>query len=490
MPFAAAPQPIETTFTVARKVKVSGMVQMVDRVEKALRDVLGKDQVFARDAIPAKYRFDALRPYRAYPGLRRRGYAPRILVRPVTPEEVAGVLRVARRFRIPVVTYGGGTGLMGAAIAVDGGIMVDTSRMNRIENVSTEDMMFRAEPGAVLEDAFLQLDRQQLLFAHDPWTRPIATIGGAISTNSLGYLGAKYGSFGTQLLGLEAILPNGDLLKTRPAQFSSTGLDLKRLFIGTEGLFGIITSATVRAFPKPETLRIVSYGFQRFEDAHRAIMNMRMHDLRPSMIDYGEEPDSKEDSQLNLAFDGLNGEVSAQAERTEGVITEAQGHKLDDADAQEFWEHRHDIALMYSRRISEPARDEEPDTKYDYVNVSLPASKVLAFRESLLNIAREGGVNVLEVGLWQGPELVSLVLSARAKDPKTATKRLWRVSDLILRRTQDMGGAMEFCHGVGMKLAHLMRREHGVGLEVMRQLKRTIDPLGLMNPRKEGLTKS
>jgi FAD/FMN-containing dehydrogenase len=339
-----------------------------------------------------------------------------------------------------------------------------------------------------LEDAFGRLDRENLFFAHDPWTRPIATIGGAISTNSLGYLGAKYGSFGTQLLAIDVVLPNGELLKTRPAQFSSTGFDLRRLFIGTEGLLGVVVSAVVRAFPKPETLKLVSYSFRSFEQAHRAINGMRLSGVGPSMIDYGEEPESDEDSRLNLAFDGLEREVSVQVDEAEHAITDRGGRRLDDADAREFWEHRHDIALMYNRRVSNSFQNEDPGTKYDYIHVSLPASKVLAFRESMLRIAQEGNVSVLEVGLWQGPELLSLVLSAKARDPKVATKRLWRTSDRIIRQAQDMGGAMEFCHGVGMKLAHLMEREHGVGLQVMRQMKRAIDPLDILNPGKQSVS--
>lgn len=463
---------------------------MVDKhtLTKALRGALAPDRVIIPGKILPKYRFDALRPYRPYPGLRKRGYIPAVLVRPETAREVADVLRVARRLHTPVVTYGGGTGLMGAAIALRGGIMIDTSRMNGIEEPSREDMMFRVESGVVLEDAFLRLDREHLFFAHDPWTRPIATIGGAISTNSLGYLGAKYGSFGTQVLGLEAVMPNGELLKTRPAQFSSTGFDLRRLFTGTEGLFGVITSAVVRAFPKPETLKLASYGFRSFEQAHRAINGMRVNGVAPSMVDYGEEPNSNEESQLNLAFDGLDEEVSIQAQEAEKVITDVGGRRLDDGDAREFWEHRHDIALMYNRRVSNPVPEEEPGMKYDYIHVSLPASKVLAFRESVLGIANGGSVNVLEVGLWQGPELVSLVLSTRARDPKAATRKLWRVSDRIIRHAQDLGGTMEFCHGVGMKLAHLMAREHGVGLEVMRQLKKTVDPLNILNPGKESVS--
>ena len=458
-----------------------------EKLRKDVGSILPSERVIVRGKISPKYRFDALRPYRPYPGLRKRGYVPAILVRPETVSEVSGLVRIARRHRTPIVPYGGGTGLMGAAIASLGGIMVDMSGMNRIEKVSKEDMVVHAQAGAVLERLHTRLDEQELLFAHDPWTRPVATLGGAISTNGLGYIGAKYGSMGAQLLGIEAVLPNGRALKTRPAQFSSTGFDLKRLFIGTEGLYGIITSAIVRAFPRPEAFALASYGFPNFGTAHRATTEMRSCDIRPSMVDYGEEPGSNEDSQLNLAFDGLEDEVSAHMDRAGRVISRCGGKRLDDKAAREFWDHRHDIALMYSSRISNAPAEEEPRTKYDYIHVSLPASKVLEFREEVLRIGKAGGVNVLEVGLWQGPELVSLVLSSRASDPKAATKKLWCSSNMIISHAQNLGGAMEFCHGVGLKLANLMGREHGLGLEVMRQLKRAVDPLGVMNPGKAGL---
>jgi FAD/FMN-containing dehydrogenase len=377
---------------------------------------------------------------------------------------------------------------MGAAIAIRGGIMVDTSRMNRIEETSEEDLLVRAEAGVVLEELYTHLNGHGLLFAHDPWTRPIATLGGAISTNSLGYLGAKYGSIGNQLLGVEAVLPDGRFLKTRPAQFSSTGIDLRRHFIGTEGSFGFVTTAVVRDFPKPKRLALASYHFTDFEEGYRAIVRMRSSGVRPSMVDYGEEdPETVGDTQLNLAFDGLESEVEAHLKKGDQITAEVGGQKLDDQQAREFWDHRHDIALMYSRRISKKPPSGEPRTKYDYVHVSLPASKILDFRKETLRIAKDGGVRVLEVGLWHGPELLSLVLSSRSANPQGATRKLWRVSNTILRHAQDLGGSMEFCHGVGLKLAHLMEREHGLGLEIMRRLKRAVDPLGVMNPGKAAL---
>jgi FAD/FMN-containing dehydrogenase len=458
------------------------------KLQKQLTDILSHDRVIVGNDISTKYRFDALRPYRPYPNLRKHGYLPTILVRPENTQEVAEIILLARRARVPIVPYGGGTGLMGAAIAVGGGIMIDACRMNRIEEISRENFLVRAQAGIVQEELYNQLDKDGLLFAHDPWTRPIATLGGAISTNSLGYLGAKYGSAGAQLLGIEAVMPDGRLLRTRPAQFSSTGFDLKRLFVGTEGMFGFLTSATMRAFPKPEHFTVAAYSFSNFEQGFRAISSMRAQGVNASMIDYGEEnPGRGNEALLNVAFDGLRPEVDAQVARTLKIIRTFSGHSLDDKVAHEFWEHRHDIALMFSRRVSNAIPEEELRTKYDYIHLSLPPSKLLEFRDETLRLSKGTGVKVLEVGLWHGPELLSLVLSSRASNPRTATRNLWRTGNAIIRHAQDVGGCMEFCHGVGLKLAHLMEREHGLGLDVMRRLKRAVDPLGIMNPGKAAL---
>ena len=437
--------------------------------------------------MPFRYRFDALRPYRPYPGIRTEGYPPTFLVRPESVPEVVQIVKIARRARTPIVPYGAGTGLMGAAIPIRGGLLIDTSLLREFE-VSNDDHWVHAQAGVILEDLYESLNKYGFLFAHDPWTRPIATLGGGISTNSLGYLGAKYGSLGNQLLAVEVVLPDGRLLRTRPAEFSSTGFDMKRLFIGTEGQFGLVTSATVRAYPKPERFALACYRFHTFEQGFNAICALRNNGIRPSMIDYGQSnPHMNGETELNLTFDGLSGEVEAQLGAADAAIEKVGGSKSDQQTAQHFWDHRHDIAINFAQRVATKHYQTEPRTKFDYLNVSLPTSKILQFNSELLRITKARGVELLEAGLWQCPELFSIVLSVTDSKPKLAGKRLWETSNEILRLVQDLGGCMEFCHGVGLKLAHLMEREHGLGLEVMRRLKHAVDPLGIMNPGKEAI---
>ena len=456
-------------------------------IHKQLLEIIPSERLIAGNKIAVRYRFDALRPYRPYPGIRTDGYPPTFLVRPESVEEVVHIVKIARRARTPIVPYGAGTGLMGAAIPIRGGLLVDTSLLRGFE-VSDQDHWVHAQAGVILEDLYNSLNEHGFLFAHDPWTRPIATLGGGIATNSLGYLGAKYGSLGNQLLAIEAVLSDGRLLKTRPAEFSSTGFDLKRLFIGTEGQFGLVTAATVRAYPKPEKFALASYRFQSFEEGFDGICALRNHGIRPSMIDYGQpNPHMNTESELNLTFDGLTQEVEVQVVAADSAIEKVGGTKADQSEAQHFWDHRHNIAINFAERVAKKHYRTEPRTKYDYLNVSLPTSKILEFNSELLRLTRARRVYLIETGLWQCPELFSMVLSVTDSNPKLAGKRLWEASNEILRLVQDLGGCMEFCHGVGLKLAHLMEREHGFGLEVMRRLKDAVDPFGIMNPGKEAI---
>ncbi len=266
------------------------------------------------------------------------------------------------------------------------------------------------------------------------------------------------------------------------------GLQLNALLIGGEGCFGIITEATIKIFPKPQARRFVGYLFASFEQGYAAIQAMFHQRLRPALLDYGDDEDRHDPGALlYLVFEG-NAEMTALEEKLAAAICIAHhGEPLPRADTEAFWNDRHEIARRFMRNRRQ-RRERGRDGMYrDWIHVALPSSKVLVFRRAAQAMIRRRGVRLQESGLWVQPELFSMRLGADEEDLPDAQLALEETVEELLRLVQQMGGSMEYTHGVGVKLAPLMAEEHGYGLEVMRQIKRTLDPNNIMNPGKLGL---
>lgn len=474
----------------------------MDQLAQLVIDALGREAVSTDPADLERYSWDALRPSRGFAGLERLAPQPRLVVRPQSAQEVAAAVRLAASQGLAVVAYGGGSGLMGGAIPLHPSLVLDITSMDRVLEISPQDRTVRVQGGALLAQVEQQLSQRGLMLGHDPWSLPIATVGGAIATNSLGYRGAKYGAMGDQVLGLSAVLADGRILPTRAVPKTSTGFDLKQLFIGTEGCFGIITEAVLKAFPQPEKRIQRAYRFPTFEDGFAAVQDMYAVGLVPALMDYGESfapaplrrflprHFAAAAPTLYLVFEGFREEAEAQDARARALCQARRGRDLGAEEALSFWEQRHVIAQRYagSRRGRLTERTAaSAGLRFDYIHVALPTSSVLGYRRRCQEVARRHRVQALEYGLWCWPELFSVVLAKVSLAGQRAGQALARAVDEMLCLAQDMGGSMEYCHGVGIRLAHLMGREHGDGLEVMRALKRALDPQGILNPGKLGL---
>ena len=237
---------------------------------ETLKSIVGPEDVFLDESSLEAYSSDAFGRWRSgQPGVSTPlVYAA---VRPSSTIEVAQIVKLAYEERIPLVPYGGGTGIMGAITPLQGGIAIDLKKMNGIVDVNSQDRTATVEAGTVLADLNTTLNKEGLMLGHDPYSVPIATVGGAISTNGVGYRAAKYGSMGDQVLGLEIVLPNGDIVQTRAVPKTSAGPSLHSLFIGAEGVFGIITQATLRVFRLPESRLFKTIAFPSFEDGFNAL---------------------------------------------------------------------------------------------------------------------------------------------------------------------------------------------------------------------------
>lgn len=434
------------------------------------------------------HEWDALGPGRGFPAIETLEPQPLCLVRPGSTEEVASVVKAAAAWRVGVVPYGGGSGLMGGAVAVRPSIIADMKRMNRVLAVSRTDQTARAQAGVVLSDLDAALDREGLMLGHDPWTVSVATVGGAISTDSLGYRGARYGSMGDQVLGLTAVLPDGTVLDIRPVRKSSVGPGLRRLFIGGEGCFGIVTEATLRVFARPEKRALMAFEFASFEAGFEAVLGIQATGLAPSLLDFGEDfrPGSDEPgpARLYLGFEGFAEGVAADEGRARSICESMRGRDIGESEAREFWEHRHDIGERFAERRRSGTRAPPLRGGFDYVHVALAPSRVLDYRAGCRDMVARHGLRLLETGIWCHPGLFSAVFM---DDGGAGLEAMSAAVDGLLRLAHQMGGSMEYCHGVGIRLAHLMGGEHRRGLELLRTIKRAVDPLDIMNPGKLAL---
>jgi FAD/FMN-containing dehydrogenase len=282
---------------------------------------------------------------------------------------------------------------------------------------------------------------------------------------------------------------------------SSTGPRLRSLFVGAEGTLGIITEAVLRVFPRPELTKLVAFRFSGFDDGYRAVQALFAAGISPAMTDFGQTYSGSRSSDqpvtpdaasglLNLAFQGLKEEVEAVSRRAAIVLHATGGVRMPLRNARRFWEERHVVAEQI--RARQLAAIDESDSwlpdgvRFDFLHVALPASAVLEYKRRSEPMLLARGISIGEWGLWNQPELFSLTLFSSSQTPDDA-RRFAEGIDAALRLAQELGGSMEYCHGAGLKLAHLMEAEHGSGMQILRALKQTLDPSGLLNPGKLGL---
>jgi len=230
------------------------------------------------------------------------------------------------------------------------------------------------------------------------------------------------------------------------------------------------------------------FVFSSFEQGFVAIQKLFHKRVRPALLDFGDDEDEHEPGALlYLVFEGNEQVVAAESQLAIGICSDHSGKSLSPQEPEQFWRERHDIARRFMENRRQRRERGRDGIFRDWIHVALPGSKLLPFRRAAQEVIRRRGVVLQESGLWVQPELFSMRLAAENDALANAQLALEETVEALLRLAQQMGGSMEYTHGVGIKLAPLMANEHGYGLEVMRQIKQAVDPRNIMNPGKMGL---
>ena len=415
--------------------------------------------------------------------------APDVVCFPHTTDEVAAIVRIARTHRLPIVPFGAGTSLEGHVNAFSGGITIDLREMNKVVRVSVDDLDATVEAGVTRLQLNKALNNTGLTFPVDPGAD--ATIGGMAATRASGTTAVRYGTMRENVLGLTVVLADGTIIRTGTrARKSSAGYDLTRLFVGSEGTLGVMTEITLRLHPLPEAVSAAVCSFESIQGAVETVIATIQLGVPVARIELLDEVQLDAVNRYSktsypvaptLFFEFHSDSarhVADQAEAVQALAAERGGRGFQWAtrleDRERLWQARHD-ALYAALAL-------RPGSRAWTTDVCVPISRLA---ECVVETKRENAGASFPICLvgHAGDGNFHLIY---VLDPDSAAEldEARRLNELMVLRALEMGGTCSGEHGVGIGKMKFLEREHGAALEVMRTIKRALDPENRMNPGK------
>jgi glycolate oxidase len=411
-------------------------------------------------------------------------------------EDVVALMRYAHERGLPVTPRGAASGQAAGAVAFQGGIVLSLNAMNRILEVDVPNLQAFCEPGVVHAQLNAALGPHRLLFPPDPGSSKMATVGGMASTNANGMRAIKYGPTGAWVLGLNLVLPDGQLIETGSAgsraKQSSAGLELTKLFVGAEGTLGVITRLRLKLMPIVPARAIVTAIFDDLESAGRAVQETFASGVSPSAIEILDERCIQAinlyrpgmdlppvEAMLLFEVDGNPQGVRWDAEKIAEVVRPlAREAEWSDEPARisALWEARSLVGAAIG------ALRPGSNRAYCGEDICVPVARVPETLRAIQDISARHSIPIATYGHIGGGNLHPGHL-IDMRDPDEI-RRVLRVAEEIHELALGMGGTVTGEHGVGAARAPYMSREHGPALDVMRAIKRALDPKGIMNPAK------
>ena len=208
---------------------------------------------------------------------------PQAIVWPENIEQISELIKIANEYRVPVIPYGGGSGVMGGAVPIYGGVVVDMKKMDKIVSISNDDLMVRVQTGINGMNLERWLNHNGYTLGHIPQSLYCSSLGGWLACKAAGQFSTKYGKIEDIVVAIQAVLPDGSIIESKEVPRSSTGPEVERLLIGSEGTLGIITEATLRIWPYPERREYLSFAFQSIEDALEAVRKILRRQVYPAV---------------------------------------------------------------------------------------------------------------------------------------------------------------------------------------------------------------
>jgi glycolate oxidase len=421
-------------------------------------------------------------------------YRPNAAVWPESTKQVAEIVRFANEYKIPVVPRGAGTSLSGGVIPIQGGIIIDLSRMNRIIEISIENRYAQVQAGVVCDDLNRALAKHGFIFPPDPASSTVSTIGGNVATNAGGIKGAKYGTTRDYVMGLQVVLPTGEVMHTGSYTMKCvSGYDLSKLFVGSEGTLGVITEVTLKINPIPRYAMTAIATYSKLEDAGKAIFQTMTSGILPSVMEILDKVTLKSIKE-NTDIDIPEAEIL--------ILTETDGYTWEEVEAQmevvlrilkqnnpsliKTAKDEKDRLNLWKARKSAYATLARTSNSFVLDDVTVPIAKIPELLVGIQEIAQKYGLLVATYGHAGDGNLHPQILYDEYNPEQV--EKMEKVEEELFHLAISLNGTLSGEHGIGLSKANYMTLEHDpVEMALMKKIKRTFDPNNIMNPGKRAL---
>ncbi len=451
---------------------------------KKLQDILGAENVLVGDAISPDYAHDELG------GIEKM---PEVLIRVHTTEEISAVMKLAYQKTIPVTVRGSGTGLVGSAVPVCGGILMETTKMNKILELDSDNLTVTVQPGVLLMELAAFVEENDFLYPPDPGEKS-ATIGGNISTNAGGMRAVKYGVTRDYVRALTVVMPNGEIMELgAKVAKNSSGYSLKDLVVGSEGTLCIITEAVLEVIPLPKVSLSLLVPFADMKSAIEAVPQIFRSKITPTAIEYmsrdtilfaedylGKKfPDTKNDAYILLTFDGnTESQVDADMKAVADLCLSIGALDAYIVDTEErkksVWSARG--AFLEAIKASTPEMDE--------CDVVVPVNRVDEFIKFTHALAEEQKVRIPSFG-HAGDGNLHVYICRDSLNDADWKNTLSVCFDKMYEKAEELGGLVSGEHGIGYAKKEYLKKQLGdVPIGIMQGIKKVFDEKNILNPGK------
>lgn len=447
------------------------------------KDIFGPENVLTDRAELITYSYDAT------PGIPRE--IPGVVVFPENTKQIQELIFLARQTKTPIYPRGAGTCLSGGPVPLSKGAVISFQRMNKILEIDPDNLTATVQPGVVIADLNSAVSKYGLIYPPDPGSMATATVGGSVAENSGGLRGLKYGVTKHYIMGMEVVLPTGEIFRYGGKTVKNvTAYDFTSLFVGSEGTLGIITEIICKLIPAPKYRKSMIAFFDKLTDAGKTVTDIVKAHVIPATLEIMDKVTIKTvenyakvglptdvEALLLIEVDGMGKDsVQWEAEKCIEIIQQNNGkYKIAETEQERD-------SLWAARRAALPALAQvKPATILE--DATVPRTKIVDMLISIQNIAKKYNLMIGTFGHAGDGNLHPTILI----DPldKDEMERLHKAVDEIFEVALQLGGTLSGEHGIGVAKLKYLKNEIGrAGIETMRRIKQALDPDNILNPGK------